>query len=1623
MNKREISICQQTRALLYKNVIRKWRNKRESLWELFGSLLLILHLFLFSTIEAQVSEMPPVELGRIDKFNDSDFAIAYTPVFDTTQQIINKIRATSFMKGIKVFEAVNQEAMNVIIDQNRTEIVGIIFHDTFSYELKFLLGYRLPFFEENKDLAAHCYEYYQGTKCLLENYWNNGFVAFQAAINAAIIEITTNHSVMDKMMALKGIKMKMLPFISKGLIINELISFFYIISFTPLIYFASVNVTKERKKAKEWMKMMGLQDSAFWLSWGVLYAGFIFIIATCLALTITCFELVIVTGYFVIFILFFFYGLSLVAFAFLLSVLIKRPVLSGSITLFLIALWGCFGLISLHSRLPESLEWILCLLSPFAFTHGMIQIMWLDFDLKGFTFHDPTGRSHVLIATIFMLVFDTILYLALTLYFDKILPREYGYWHSPLFFLKSRRQQHKVLENETSPEYSSDFFEPIFPEFHGKEIIRIRNIRKEYKRNSEKVEALKGLQLDIYKGQITAILGHSGAGKSTLLNILSGLIVPTEGSATICNNELSDKANLQEIRKIIGVCPQFNIQFDFLTVKENLRLFAEIKGIQPQKVEEEVQRVVTELEMKNIQNIIAENLSSGQKRKLTFAIAILGDPQVLLLDEPTAGLDPFSRHQVWNILKERKSERGILLSTQFMDEADILADRKIFISNGQLKCAGSSLFLKRKWGIGYHLSLQKKENCDSETITSLVKHHIPDAKLREESEEKLVYTLPLESTDKFPDLYRDIDGYNDQGIMHYGVSKTTLNEVFLKLEGKEATDEADFGNWLQAQAEVTRNSEDFVELDQALSSFPGRRKVTLSPMALWRQQVWAIARLRFLKLKHDRKTFLTLLFLFGVALAPSFLEKVLNKILQQEISWGLSPKMYFLSPGQYPQNPLTSLLIINNTGSNIEDFIDSLKHQNIALEIKDFRNKNGTDDPSYNGAIIVSGTKKDYEYSIACNTKRLNCFPVLVDIISNGLLKMFNSSKHIQTERSVFPFDSVEIMLTSINSDFLWITLANSISPYIAMSSIYDYKIKAQSQLRISGLYPSAYWCGQALVDIPLYCLILFLTLILMYVLNFSLVIDSFHYFGIIFAQILSGIGYTASTIFFTYMISFIFCKKKKNSSFWFICFFIVSIILINVYMNFSQMILCIIFIPFFTLIGIFGLLLEVYYAERYPRYRGDDINKNLFFIILIPYLHCIIFVFVLRYLEKMKYGKKLARMDPIFRIFPSSIDAGPNPEEPEGEDEDIQKERERTANALTVSNLDEKPIIIASSLRMEYEGKKKSCFAKKKKKLATRNISFCVKKGEVLGLLGHNGAGKSTAIRMITGDISPTAGKVVLKRSGTSMSEEGNDMLQFLGYCAQENSLWQNITVREHLELYAAVKGMAKEDAFIMISRLADALTLQKYMKSPVKQLPAGIKRKLCFALSILGNPAIVLLDEPSTGMDPEGQQQIWQAIRATFKNKENGAILTTHYMSEAEAVCDRVAIMVSGQLRCIGSIQYLKSKFGKNYLLEIKVKEPEQIRPLHAEILKLFPRAAQQERYSSLMAYKLPMEDVQPLSQAFSKLEAVKCTFDLEEYSLSQSTLEQVFLELSKDQELGDFEEELDTTVKWKLLPQEEP
>jgi len=307
--------------------------------------------------------------------------------------------------------------------------------------------------------------------------------------------------------------------------------------------------------------------------------------------------------------------------------------------------------------------------------------------------------------------------------------------------------------------------------------------------------------------------------------------------------------------------------------------------------------------------------------------------------------------------------------------------------------------------------------------------------------------------------------------------------------------------------------------------------------------------------------------------------------------------------------------------------------------------------------------------------------------------------------------------------------------------------------------------------------------------------------------------------------------------------------------------------------------------------------------------------------------------------------------------------------------------------------------------KVAVRNMSLKVEPGEVFGLLGHNGAGKTTAMRMITQEEAATAGKVRIGQEDISSNQ--SDAFQQLGYCPQFDALWQRVTVREHLEVYAAIRGVPQDKIAALIDGYMTGLRITEHAKKYTKDCSGGTKRKLSYAMAMLGDPRIVLLDEPSTGMDPQSKRFVWDTIEASFKI-DRGAILTTHSMEEADALCTRVGIMVKGELRCLGSTQHLKNKFGAGYMLEIKWKTivPSDWDSLDAKVSEIFPGAENLESFSDRRSWSILQSSVSSLASAFQQLEKCKAQFDIEDYSFSQTTLEQVFIEFAKLQEAEENE-----------------
>ncbi len=208
----------------------------------------------------------------------------------------------------------------------------------------------------------------------------------------------------------------------------------------------------------------------------------------------------------------------------------------------------------------------------------------------------------------------------------------------------------------------------------------------------------------------------------------------------------------------------------------------------------------------------------------------------------------------------------------------------------------------------------------------------------------------------------------------------------------------------------------------------------------------------------------------------------------------------------------------------------------------------------------------------------------------------------------------------------------------------------------------------------------------------------------------------------------------------------------------------------------------------------------------------------------------------------------------------------------------------------------------------AVDDISFSVRKGEIFGFLGANGAGKTTAMRMLTGLSIPTSGSG--KVGGYDINRQSEEIKKHIGYMSQRFSLYQDLTVKENISLFGGIYGLSKKETKAKTRELLSMLQLEDKGDIAVKSLPLGWKQRLAFAVSILHEPEIVFLDEPTGGVDPAARRQFWEMIYAAAKRGIT-VFVTTHYMDEAE-YCDRVSIMVDGRIAVLGAPEELKRSFG---------------------------------------------------------------------------------------------------------------
>lgn len=243
--------------------------------------------------------------------------------------------------------------------------------------------------------------------------------------------------------------------------------------------------------------------------------------------------------------------------------------------------------------------------------------------------------------------------------------------------------------------------------------------------------------------------------------------------------------------------------------------------------------------------------------------------------------------------------------------------------------------------------------------------------------------------------------------------------------------------------------------------------------------------------------------------------------------------------------------------------------------------------------------------------------------------------------------------------------------------------------------------------------------------------------------------------------------------------------------------------------------------------------------------------------------------------------------------------------------------IIRTDNLRRVFHTKKKGTVH------AVRGVSWAAERGQVFGLLGTNGAGKTTTFKMMCGITLPSEGEVHI--NGVNMATQKHEGRRMIGYCPQFDCLWPNLTVYETLRIYAALRGFTGEEMKNAIDQQMVGMQLEEYRNRRAGTLSGGNKRKLSVAIALMGQPPVVFLDEPSTGMDPVARRFMWTVIQdLADSNKDVVVVLTTHSMDEAQSLCERIAIQVDGAFRCLGTAQQIKDLHGSGYELTLRFAPP---------------------------------------------------------------------------------------------------
>ena len=1412
-----------------------------------------------------------------------------------------------------------------------------------------------------------------------QRYRNSGYAYIMKCIHEYILQKETKNKNAKLNFGLMPMKYINYKTDKLGPYISFIIPFFIMVAYMcSLCLYVYRMVSEKESRAKEGMKIMGLGEGIYFISFFLQYLVINLVVS--IANTIIVKFIFTKIPFYYLFLMFFLWGMNVFALAFFYQSFIDSTRIALILSLLIYFIMYFLSIACIKETSPQGMKIGLSFFPPVALEVTIV--MFGEFESHFRTFK-PRYFTNIytnfsIFRMVIMFVIDFFIYTFLGYYLQMVLPHTYGI-RKPFYFIftseywcgktpkyskltltdtastksdLSIKAMDQTQNNETLfqnsdinsyyTENSNFESEEIYRDKTKKDdVLKISNIVKTFEDGKT---AVNDLNINFYKDEIFALLGHNGAGKTTLISMLTGLYEATQGQAFYDGDDILLGDNMDKFRLKIGICPQHDILFDDLTIKEHLNMFSIFKGFPSEKINEEVERTINDFQLNEIQDMVVEDLSAGQKRQLSIAIALIGGSKIIFLDEPSSGMDISSRRNLWEILKRQSEHKIIILTTHYMEEASVLGNRIGILSEGKMKCIGTPLFLIERFGKFMCINIFKEENANNDDIINYMKSKIKEPQYEILSEEIIIRISKSEYNNggglNLKEFFEDLDNnLINLKIKSYRVSMPTLEDVFLNVASEE--------NKRLKNERTSVLTQSMKENQTILFSLDC--KEDYSKKSKFCDDFVASFKRRLILIRRDLKSFLMEI------LCPIALVLIGLSVSQVKFEWSSNPwRMDISYIGK--QNVLfSSIQGINN----IEDYYFMDKYINVTcqtLPINNFNQEekkeaivnfidriyeinnmtedskllevdmNDEDYVGYFGALLMLNEENDnYEFLIAVNSRVKHSVPIYTFYFMKQIIqKAIGHKINIDFTHHPLPLTS-EINQRSDqanNSIFiLFVATAFSLIPSSFVTMYLRERINNSKHLmRVSGIKRTPYWIVNYIFELIKYYFTCGICIFFIWV---------FGYYKDYFITLYIFFG--PAMVSSTYVLSFLFSKESTAQNAVILLNFVIgalgSVVVLllrgmdNTYEGAKILQYFLAVMPSFCFNFGYDLLLNklliyvIEFPDNWMFLDDDEVIKHFDLILgMIVYLiiEFLVYTGILFIIEINYYKYIIRHNDKLETNVKDRLVL-----------KEIEKANSDEIKIVNEHNADNKSdySLRLKNIRKVFKKGLCCCCKKRNEIIAIKNLNFCVKPGECFGLLGLNGAGKTSTFKCITQEYSPSNGSIYI--NGVDTYNNFEQIKSYVGYCPQYDAIFDYLTVYENLEFYARIKGVKLEYLTDIVQAIIKEMSLEEYTNKISGKLSGGNKRKLSVAISLLCNPQIILLDEPSTGMDPEARRFMWAIIHKISKYSEKSSVvMTTHSMDEAETLCKRMGIMVNGEFVCLGKASEIKETYGYGYEVDIRIK-----------------------------------------------------------------------------------------------------